>query len=413
MRQICTPQHNTAVLEFPNDCQSGCSASRVNLQFNILPFTSDRALMATKGFAAADAEPAYLRARELGQQTEDTPKLVTALRGLQLFYNVSGKIHVAREVGEQMLRLAERQQDPEFLAESYRGLGMALWYLGELVAARDYFEQGLALHLSQDFRSRTLRSSMHPQVQCLAHLASLGYPDQALARGREALEVATEMSDPFNIAWARQRSVMLALLRREVQACHEHAEAVLVLATEHGFTQIAMGATGFRGWALVMQGHVEAGLEQILQSDTATRAMGVRMNPWMHAMLAEAYGRSGQIDAGLHVLADALTWEDDDVGGKHVLEAEHHRLTGALLLQQRDPGAAQAETSFHQALDVARHQHAKSLELRAATSLARLWQQQDKRPDAYDLLAPVYNWFTEGFDTADLQEAKALLGELA
>ena len=128
------------------------------------------------------------------------------------------------------------------------------------------------------------------------------------------------------------------------------------------------------------------------------------------ALLAETYGKMGQVEAGLHTLAEALAATDERE--QRDMEAELHCLKGDLLLQQTAPDASQAETCFHQALDIARNQQAKSLELRAATSLARLWQSQDKRQEAYDLLAPVYGWFTEGFDTADLQEAKALLSEL-
>jgi predicted ATPase len=166
------------------------------------------------------------------------------------------------------------------------------------------------------------------------------------------------------------------------------------------------------GWALAMQGQGEAGLAAMRQGLAAELATGSTLwQPYFLGLLAEAYGAGGHPDEGLEVLAEALAVMDTTE--LRYYDAEISRLKGALLLQQAIPDAAQAEACFQQALDVARQQQAKSFELRAATSLARLWQSQDKRQAAYALLAPVYEWFTEGFDTADLQEAQALLEELS
>jgi len=169
-----------------------------------------------------------------------------------------------------------------------------------------------------------------------------------------------------------------------------------------------------RGWALAQQGQTKEGIEQITQGLRAYRATGAEINrSYFLALLAETYGTMEQPEAGLTVLTEALTVMDKT--GERWYESDIHRLRGELILKQGTPDAlqAEAESCFHQALDIARNQQAKSFELRAATSLARLWQQQGKRREAHDLLAPVYGWFTEGFDTADLQEAKALLDELA
>ena len=170
--------------------------------------------------------------------------------------------------------------------------------------------------------------------------------------------------------------------------------------------------TFLRGWALTEQGQQEEGIEQMHQGLTAMRAAGNEVTrPPFLVMLAEAYGTVAQAEKGLPLLVEARTIMDKN--GQRYYDAELHRLQGKLFLQQAAPDVSQAESCFHQALAIARDQQAKSWELRAATSLARLWQQQDKRQDAYDLLAPVYGWFTEGFDTADLQEAKGLLEKLA
>ncbi len=183
------------------------------------------------------------------------------------------------------------------------------------------------------------------------------------------------------------------------------------LATEQKFAQWVTAGNFQRGWALAMQGQGEEGLALMQQGMAAVLTTGAEIFRLIFlAFLAETYGKIGQVEAGLHMLAEALAVTNER--GQHDMEAELHCLKGELLLQQTAPDTSQAETCFHHALDIARRQQAKSWELRAATSLARLWQSQDKRQEAHDLLAPVYEWFTEGFDTADLQEAKALLNEL-
>ena len=200
--------------------------------------------------------------------------------------------------------------------------------------------------------------------------------------------------------------------RREVLAVHAQAAAALTLATEQGFfAERVAWATGLHGWALAMQGQGKAGLAAMRQGLAADLATGSTMwQPYGLGLLAEAYGAGGHPDEGLHALAEALAVLDTTE--LRYYAAELSRLKGALLLQQAIPDAAQAEACFHQALAVARPQQARAWELRAAMSLSRLWQQQGKQAEARALLAPVYGWFTEGFDTADLQEAKALLEEL-
>jgi predicted ATPase len=199
--------------------------------------------------------------------------------------------------------------------------------------------------------------------------------------------------------------------RREVLAAHAQAAAAMTLATEQEFALYVARGTVLHGWALAMQGQSEAGLAAMRQGLAADLATGSKSwQPYCLGLLAEAYGAGGHPAEGLTALAEALAVLDTTE--LRYYAAELYRLKGALLLQHAVPDAAQAEACFHWALDVARQQQAKSFELRAATSLARLWQSQDKRQEAYDLLAPVYHWFTEGFDTADLQEAKALLADL-
>ena len=192
----------------------------------------------------------------------------------------------------------------------------------------------------------------------------------------------------------------------------ERAEALISLATDQGFPQWQANGAILRGWTLAHQGQAQEGIAQIHQSLGAHRAtVAAIAGSYFLALLAEAYGMQGEPEAGLTVLTEALTRAETI--GERWYESELYRLKGELLLQQASDNSTEAESCFHQALAIAQNQQAKSWELRAATSLARLWQQQGKRQEASDLVAPVYGWFTEGFDTPDLQEAKALLEALA
>jgi predicted ATPase len=373
--------------------------------------------MATKGNAAPEVAQAYTRARELCHQVGETPHLFPALFGLWRFYFVRAEVQAAREVGEQLLALAQCQRDPALLLEAHRALGTTLYFPGELTAARVHLEQGLALYHPHQHRSHALLYGRDPGMDCHIYLAwmlwTLGYPDQAWVAIRQALTLVEGVSHPVSLATALFAAAYLAQLCRHVQAVSAQAEAVMTLATEQGFPQWLAGGTFFRGWALAAQGQPEAGIAQLRQGLAAWRATGAEIGwPRWLTMLAEAYGSVGQPETGLTVLAEALALVEKT--GQSVYEADLHRLQGELLLLHAgEGGGAEAEACFHHALTIARRQQAKSLELRAAISLGRLWQRQGKRAEARELLAEVYGWFTEGFDTADLQEAKTLLETLA
>jgi predicted ATPase len=243
-------------------------------------------------------------------------------------------------------------------------------------------------------------------------LWALGYPAQALVRLHDALALAHELSHPFSLAFARVFAAFIYQCRRDVLAVYEQAEAAVALSAKQGFPQWAALGTNLRGWALTMQGQGKAEMAQVRQGITAWRATGATLFvPYLCTVLAEVCDHLGHTEDGLQALAEAHTLVEQHE--ERYWEAEVHRLRGVLLLRQPVPPQAEAEAWLQRALDVARRQEAKSLELRAAMSLSRLWQQQDKRAEARTLLAPIYGWFTEGFDTADLQEAKALLDELA
>jgi predicted ATPase len=250
------------------------------------------------------------------------------------------------------------------------------------------------------------------RVNAAVTLWSLGYPEQALACLHDALALAHELSHPFSLALARCFAAFVSQLRRDVPVVHEHAEAAVALSTAQGFPLWEAVGRSLCGWALAMQGQDEAGMAQVRQGIAAFQATGAAIFvPYFCTVLAEVCAHLGHTEDGLQTLAEAHTLVEQQE--ERWWEAEVLRLRGVLLLRQTETLQAEAEAWLQHALDVARRQEAKSLELRAARSLSRLWQQQGKRQEAYDLLAEVYAWFTEGFDTADLQEAKALLEDLA
>jgi predicted ATPase len=374
-----------------------------------------RVLAAARGAAAPELEPVLTRAMALAQQVGKPAQYFAVLFARWSFYNVRLEHQVAHTVAEQLLELAQRQHDPALLLGAHHALGVTCANMGVLTLARTHHEQGIALSDAQGHATlHTLPWLLSDHgVSFRAMVAwvlwELGYPDQAVQRGQEALCRAHALAHPFTLVEALRYRARLHALRREWQTAQMHAETQLALATEHGFARhVALGVF-FRGWALAAQGQGAEGIAQMRQSLDASRAMGGVGGLEVPA-LAEAYGQVGQVDEGLHLLVEEPA-RVGTTGGRH--RAERHRLRGELLLLQTVPERQAAAACFQQALDVARQQQAKSWELRAAMSLARLWQRQGKRAAAYELLAPIYGWFTEGFDTADLQEAKALLEELA
>jgi predicted ATPase len=373
-------------------------------------------LRATKGFAAPEVETAYTRAQELCQQVGETPQLFGILRGLWGFYLVRAELQMAYRLGERLLRLAQNIRDRALLLDAYFALGQTWFWLGEIAPARAHLEQGPALYDLQQHRSYVFHAPQDPGVACLSYAAlalwALGYPDQALRKSHEALTLAHALSHPFSLAYTLFYATWLRQLRRERQAAQEQAEAEIALSTEQGFVYYWAMGTILRGWALGGQGRGDEGIAQMREGLAAYQATGAELGrPSFLVLLAEVYGKRGQVEEGLTVLAEALAIVHKT--GERFYEAELYRLKGEFLLALSVENQAEAEACCHKAIDLAQRQSAKSLELRAAMSLSRLWQCQGKRDEARELLAPIYGWFTEGFDTADLQEANALLEELS
>jgi adenylate cyclase len=287
---------------------------------------------------------------------------------------------------------------------------------GEFASAREHLERGIALFDREQHRSHAFLYGYDSGVHCLCFLAwvlwYLGYPDQAQKRMDEALTLARELSHPYSLGFALGFAAWLHQLRRESSAAREDAEEEIAVATEQGFPLWAAWGAVVRGWALAEEGHGAEGSEQIRPAIAAWRAMGTELQlPYFLALLAEAHAKAAQTDEGISVLDEALAAVQK--AGERQHEAELHRLEGELLLKQEPHDEQEAERRLRRAVEVAREQKAKSFELRAVMSLSRLWQRQGKRTEAREWLASSYGWFTEGFDTADLREARALLEALA
>jgi predicted ATPase len=374
------------------------------------------ALIATKGTAAPAVEQAYARARVLCAQVEETSQLVPALRGLCWFYTTRGALVAARELGEQLDRLAQHEAAPTSRLEAHDAFGVTLFYLGDYAMARAHLEQGIALIDPATQRALALRHGVAPGVRCLATAANalwcLGYPAQAIQRGQEALALAQTLPHPHSLAYAQQAVLFLYHHCRDVAAMQAQAAALLTLATAQEFPLYVGWGTWWQGWVRTVQGQEAAGLAQMQRGMAAILATRQTLSrPLCLLLLSEVARYTGQVAEGRGWLAEAQAACEASARGD--LLAEVYRLQGELLLRHVVPEAAQAEAFFQQALTIARRQHAKSWELRAAMSLSRLWQQQGQRAEARALLAPIYDWFTEGFDTADLQEAQALLETVA
>lgn len=389
-------------------------------------------LVATKGYGAAEVEKAYARARELCRQVGETPQLFLVLHGLWRFYLVRAELQTAQELATQLLQLAQRLQDPALLLEAHWALGLTLFNLGHFVLAQEHLERSIALYDAHQHHTHVFLYGQDPGVASLAWaswtLWWLGYPDQALKRSQEAVALAREQSYPHSLAGALDVAAQLLQFRREGQAVQETAEAAIALSNEQRFAMWSAVGMILRGWALAEQGRAEEGVAQTRRGLTAWRDTGAKMaEPYFLGMLADAYRREGHSEEALATVAEALNVVDQT--GERFYEAELYRLKGELILQQwagrgeqwaaTNPSSPlpgphrEAEACFQRAMEIARSQRAKSLELRSVMSLGRLWRTQGKSDAAQQILADVYGGFTEGFDTVDLKEAQALLRELS
>lgn len=374
-------------------------------------------LTTVKGFAAPEVAAVYQRARGLSRPSHDSGPRFSVLRGLWVYDLVRAEWETASGLAEEMLALAREARSSGYELESHRALGMTSLWRGQFIRAREHFEHGVRTYDPEQHRTHAFQYGNDPGIACMVHEAFalwvLGYPDRALANCRKATMLARRLAHPFSLTQALVYSMFIHQRRGEVQAVQKLADEAKALAIEHGFPFWLAEAGIMRGWAVAALGGTEEGIAALRSGFTDFLATGARMDrPRWLALLAEACWSSNQSQEGLKAVSEALAVIEENK--ECFFQARLCQLKGELLLKEGSPGAAtRAEACFQQALGIARSQQAKSWELCAATSLARLWCAQFKRQEAYDLLTPVYDWFTEGFDTADVKDAKALLDELS
>jgi class 3 adenylate cyclase/tetratricopeptide (TPR) repeat protein len=383
------------------------------------------AIMALRGYATVEFEHAYTRALDLCDQLEDDSTRFSVLYGLWSFYLVEAQLEKSREIGKQLLDLARRSQDAVLLIEAHWALGCSLFWMGELTSASEQLTQSLELYEPKMHQTLSIRYGQDPEVSCLCYLAFVlwqrGFPDQARARGDKAVARAREIAHPYDEAFALGLTSMLHQLRGEVGVTDERAERARGLSAEQGFQFWEAVGMLMRGWA--RQERPEEALTMANQGVRMYQEIGSRVGrTWLLALVSETACRAGDRSVGLDTLNTALGAMTKTE--ERCYEAELYRLRGELTFIQSGPiqnsgprlptvdSQTEAEVDFLKAIDIARRQQAKSWELRAAMSLSRLRKAEGKNGEAHELLSEVYNWFTEGFDTRDLKDAKALLASL-
>jgi predicted ATPase/class 3 adenylate cyclase len=371
------------------------------------------ALISAKGYAATETERAYARARELCAKIGETPQLFPVLFGQSVIHMLRAEHSAALEVSEELLRLAQRQENPAPVLVGHRVVGASLFHLGRFAEARDHLERTLALYNPARDHALAFVWAQDPRVRALSWLSwtlyVLGYPDQALARGREALADARAIGHLPTLAYAMVWNGTLLQLRRQHGAAQAASAELMSLAREQRFPLWEAAAMIIGGWAQAAAGNVEAGLAQLRSGLAGWRATGAEgWLPYYLGVAADTCWRAGRSDEALKLARDALAKAENTAA--RWFEAELHRLIGEFLIANSERN--EGERCLRRALTVASEQNAKMWELRASTCLARLWLDQGKPAAARELLVPIYGWFTEGFDTPDLREAKALLDEL-
>jgi class 3 adenylate cyclase/tetratricopeptide (TPR) repeat protein len=372
-------------------------------------------LMPARGFGSPEVAAAFNRAAEVCTRVNDDRGLFIALRGNGQYHMISGDMRTACGDARRILALAEEVGNHDFLIEAHHLGWSAHCFAGEFRAAQRHAEQGISRYERERDHHLTYTYSGHDPGVCARafgslSLGQLGYPEKALAACREGVALAEMLAHPFSIGIALWAAGILHQLRREPDATRQVGERMIHYGGEKGLQMILPFGKVFRGDAMTQDGDCAEGIVQMREGISELRSMGTLFSQLgLFARLADAFARCGNVDDGLAVIEEGLAMMRS--GGENFSLPEIHRIQGKLLLASSDRDAAEA--AFREALSVAHAQQAKSLELRAATSLARLWRDQGRRAEAQDLLTPIYGWFSEGFDTLDLKEAKAMLGEVA
>ncbi len=370
--------------------------------------------IALKGFSVPEVENAYSRAVTLCRRLDDRPNLIAAQSGLAVHHMLRSRLRKGLEIGKEVLALTRETDSAERQATAFFHFAMPSFWLGDLEAAREYLEKAIALiepMQGGEFGPVGTGGMLPGSLQYLAWtLWYMGYPDRGLGAARRALAVARLGDDAFALASALNQVARFHILRREASIALGLANEGLALATSKKFPTWAAESMLVRGWALAYMGRDEEGIAELragLAARDSIREFGAQ--PHYRAWLAEACARIGHAQEGLDLITPYLNKEHEVL----VYEPEVHLARASLLLVQDPTNTADAIGSVRTAIEIAKRYSSKSFELRATTVLARLLEPQGKREDTRAMLSDIYNWFTEGFDTADLKDAKALLDELS
>ena len=351
------------------------------------------------------------RALRIAEKLQDKGEIFKALNPLHPSYLITMELERAREIADRSLAIAEEEADPLMLATSHGAIGNVLTYLGRFGESQEHLKQAL---IAPDTPSRRLGLfGSFPRTLALSLFGwdswFLGYPDQARQYAEQSIAAARSLPSEIAIASAMMWNLRVFVCLRD-RAMLDRAGEFAAFAGERGFAGLAPPLTLFHGWALTVQGDAVHGIP--IMEDTFRSLMVLSRGPtYMHALYADAYRAVGRYDEGLRHVEESMRMSDET--GERIARAELHRLKGELLLGQDAANIAQAERDFRIAIEVARAQSAKSWELRATTSLARMLAKQNRRDEARAMLADIYGWFDEGFDTLDLKDAKLLLDQLS
>ena len=371
------------------------------------------ALRMRKGWASPEIEPVFARARELCHQLGDAPELFPVLWAITLFHAIKGDLREYRRGADDLMAEAERSGNPAFLMAAHHLLGVCLEFAGDIAESRRILDRGRELHDPRRHREYTAMFGLDPGMIARAMssrpLWILGYPDSAAARARETLQLARSQRQPVTLVFALLVTQGIHLVRGEAAEAIAIGDEVVALCRDYGLPQEREWSRSFQAVARAALGHLDEGIEQLADSLAVQRSIGAGLvRSAFLAMLADLYRMAGMTDAGLRAVEEGFTYAEQSGEGGYL--AELHRAKAELQRLVNDE--AGAEGSFQAAVQHASAQQAKSFELRAATGLARLLVQRGRRDEARAVLTPIYGWFTEGLETADLSAARSLLDRL-
>jgi len=368
----------------------------------------------SKGYAATEVGQALSRARALCQQLDQAHALGSILWGLFSFHFVRSDLHHARNLGEELFVLAQEQHNTAFLQQAHHALGGTLCSLGEFEMSKQHFEQGIALYNPNQHHHQVSLFGVDLGVFCQAWsthpMWHLGFVDQALQRSYASMDLAKTSGHPFSQALAMAYATMLFQFSRDSKLVQEWAGATIDFCAEHSIGYYDNWSAILHGWALVEQGSLTVGIDKMQKGLTGFRDSNSEARlPYYLTLLADAYGNAGEVQQGLKYLDEALDFAEKNNDDWY--SAETHRLMGELMLQTGE--VAKAEACFQKSLNLSRSRKARTLELRATVSLARLWVEQNRQEKARSMLKDIFHWFSEGFDSVDLNFARKLIDELS